>query len=191
MSYYKLIVFICTVIFLTFIRSTEAYEVFTYDDPDDLTALWTDLSFDDGTIILNFIKPINATCMEPTFYYRIIHLNGTVVPLTINIPDIEQFNFCVGAYKTHFNTHTLTSDHFLITYLESQRIEDKTFYQRVGILVDLHGQIINKVNLSEPIDIQTEFGITKNINPEEGFIVTKITDNIQEYIQEWVTYKAP
>ncbi len=146
MSYYKLIVFICTVIFLTFIRSTEAYEVFTYDDPDDLTALWTDLSFDDGTIILNFIKPINATCMEPTFYYRIIHLNGTVVPLTINIPDIEQFNFCVGAYKTHFNT---------------------------------------------PIDIPTEFGITKNINPEEGFIVTKITDNIQEYIQEWVTYKAP
>ncbi len=181
----------CAVIFLSLIRSTEGYEVYTYDDPDGITDLWTDLSFNDGTIILNFIKPINATCMEPTFYYRIIHLNGTIVPLTIKIPDIEQFNFCVGAYKTHFNTHTLTSDYFLITYLKSQQIGNKTYYHRVGNLVNLQGQIINQVNLSEPIDIPTEFGVTKNINPEDGFIVTKITDKVEQYEQEWVTYKAP
>src|SRR6266542_2106684 len=190
-SYYKQIIIMCAVIFLSLIRSTEGYEVFTYDDPDGLTDLWTDSIFNDGTIILNFIKRLNATCMEPTFYYRIIHLNGTIFPLTINIPNIEKFNFCVVNYKTIYDTYILTSDYFLITYLESQRIGNKTYYQRVGNLVDLHGQIINKVNLSEPIDIQTDFGITININPEEGFIVTKITDNVQEYIQEWVTYKAP
>ncbi len=194
-SYYKPIVFICAVIFLSLICSIEGgYEVFTYDDPDGLTALWTEISFNDGTIVLNFIKPLNATCMEPTLYYRIIHLDGTIVPLTIKIPDIEQFNFCIDTYKTNstnFDTHALTSDFLLISYLKSQQIENKTYYQRVGNLVNLQGQIVNQVNLSEPIDIPTNFGLTRNIDPEEGFIVNKITDDGQEYIQEWVTYKAP
>ena len=191
LPYYKSIIFICAIIVLSLIRSTGGYEVFTYDDPDGLWELWTDLSFSDGTIILNFIKRTNDTCMEPSFYYRIIHLNGTIVPLTITIPGVEQFNFCLETHKTHFNTHTLTPDYFLITYLVSQPNGNKTYYQRVGNLVDLHGRIVNRVNLTEEIDTRTEFGITKNINPEDGFIVTKVTGNSSQYDQEWVTYKAP
>ena len=45
-------------------------------------------------------------------------------PLTITIPNIEEFNFCVGNYGPGpvYNMHTLTSHYFLITYLESQQL---------------------------------------------------------------------
>src|SRR5437870_92278 len=100
------IIFVYAVIFLSTIRP-ERYDGFTYNDLDNLL-LWTTRSFEDGTILLNFMKFINMTCMEPIFYYRIIHLNGSIVPLTITIPNIEEFNFCVGNYGPGpvYNTHT-------------------------------------------------------------------------------------
>ncbi len=188
---YKPIIFICAIIFLSLIRFTEGYEVFTYDDPDDLSVLWRSSSFNDGKIILTFIKLINETCAEPTFYYRIIHLNGTIVPITIKISDIEEFNFCVSIYQDlYIGTHIINSNHlFLISYIENQQIGNVTYYQRVGNLIDLHGHVINKMNLTEPLDFPSKTAVAKNINPEEGFIVTSIIS--LENRQEWITYKTP
>src|SRR5436190_12931911 len=91
-----LIIFICAVIFLSPIRPAKGYNVLTYNEPYHF--LWTSRSFKDGTILLNFMNFINSTYMEPIFYYRIIYLNGTIVPLSIKIPDIEEFNFRIGNY---------------------------------------------------------------------------------------------
>jgi hypothetical protein len=193
-SYYYIPIFLCAVIFLLYVSPVsgeEGYDVFTYNDPDNLL-LWTRTSFNDGKILLNFVKPASDTdtCFKPIFYYRIVHLNGTIVPLTIEISNIEEFNFCSGIYEfPYFNMHTLTPDYFLITYLESQQIGDVTYYQRVGSLINLYGDIVNKINITEPLNFQSNTQLTKNINPEEGFLVTNIVS--RENAQEWISFKAP
>ena len=185
-----LCIFVIVLGFLLNVRTAEGYDVNTYNDPDNLSYLWTYTSFSDGKIILNFVINKNDTCFEPIFYYRIIHLNGTIVPIKIVIPDIELFNFCVGIYgDPYFNMHTLNSDYFMITYLKSQQIENVTYYQRVGVLVNLNGEMINKINITEPLNFQSTTQLTKNISPEDGFLITNIVSLQND--QEWIMYSAP
>ena len=56
-------------------------------------------------------------------------------------------------------------------------------------MVNLYGDIINKITITEPLDFQSNTQLIKNVNPEEGFFVTNIIS--RENAQEWISYKAP
>ena len=77
----------------------------------------------------------------------------------------------------------------MIVYLESQQIGDVKHYRRVGNLYNLHGEIINKINLTGLLNFQSNTELTQIINPKDGFYVTTTVSLHND--QEWTTYKAP
>ncbi|CAG8444121.1 4447_t:CDS:10 [Acaulospora morrowiae] len=107
-------------------------------------------TYGDGTVLVNMINPINGNCTQPSLYFRLIHPNGTLESINLNVTAIiPDFNFCRvdvnGISRYYMDFHPLMSQYIFVTYLDSEISSSASVY---GILISWKGEIISSNYLS-------------------------------------------
>nr|CAG8450953.1 8818_t:CDS:2 [Entrophospora candida] len=72
-------------------QPVSSYNVASYNDNEPGLQLFNTLFYIDGALVIYMVKPINKTCLEPKFYVRVIHANGTIETSTQTYPIPDKF----------------------------------------------------------------------------------------------------
>ncbi|CAG8458639.1 17608_t:CDS:2 [Funneliformis caledonium] len=159
----------------------------TYADSITQFRIISQSSYDDGTILLRF-SPISTHCNEQKLYLRLIHLDGSIKELNIDVFQIPLSNFCLledihsrVADKSSvppLNDLTTTNPNNLIEdYIKVYAISPGyimvTYYCGLSSNFNLCGMTINWdgtiLNVKELEDACTDSEIVRNIN-SGGFL---------------------
>src|SRR5437763_928364 len=114
-------------------QPVNSYNVTNYNENEAGLRVFNTLFYDDGTLVVYMVKPIDELCVEPKFYIRVIYANGTTETNTKTYP-IPEFNFCQIILKDMFTLRIsrLSPNYAVLIYFNSTDINSSANY---GILL--------------------------------------------------------
>jgi len=124
--------------------SISAYNVlvFSEDEPGLTTKSGTGQHFSDGSIILQFVRPINSSCNEPTTFIRIVKPDLSVSRINVALPSDANLKICTS-FGDKIYMHVLGPPLFLLSYINmTTNPNNQNFtYQRIALLIDFDGVV--------------------------------------------------
>ncbi|CAI2174881.1 4215_t:CDS:2, partial [Funneliformis geosporum] len=167
------------------IDSSGTIQSISYADSITQFQIISQASYDDGTILLRFSPPSN-NCKESKLFLRLIHLDGSIKELNIDVSRIPLDNFCLLDNNRVSDTSFLPSLNDLTTTNPNNLIKDYikvyalspgyimvTYYCGLSLNFNLCGMTINWdgtiLNVKDLGDACTDSEIVRNIN-SVGFL---------------------
>ncbi|CAG8509054.1 4564_t:CDS:2 [Cetraspora pellucida] len=133
-------------------------------------------------------------CFERRLLLRIIHENGSVIPINFdNIEEIQDINYCyVNAGKNPIGIYPLFDQYILVTYTHATNTADNTTFVDRGVVLDWSGKNISTLEFGPSFLnpgttnwIPNSF-ISININPKRGFLRLSGVSGTNDF--EWRQY---
>ncbi|CAG8563046.1 184_t:CDS:2 [Acaulospora colombiana] len=144
-------------------------------------------TYEDGTILLRIYR-INATevnntyCTEKKLFLRVIHLNGSVTEINVDL-QLDPINYCPVMNKTDNSTinnnpigiYPIGDQFILVCYTTPQDYSNPYSYQEWGGIIDWSGSLKSRMNfgpsyVSSDNNWDPQSSITQNINTNQGFL---------------------
>ena len=130
-------------ILLLNIQPTKSYNITKYEENEVGLQIFNTLSYKDGTLVIYMVKPINETCVEPTFRIRVVYPNGTIETNKKTYP-IPEFSFCKSIAISVEDRFTmkifrLQPKYAILAYLNSTDVNASADY---GIVLSKNGEFL-------------------------------------------------
>ncbi|CAG8658403.1 1269_t:CDS:2, partial [Funneliformis caledonium] len=130
-------------------RTFSYHEKFGYG-PESQPLIWKQSVYEDGMIVLRVVRRNHAStggiCFLEMLSLRIIHPNGTVDELDINL-EIQSFNYCKRGNAEYLDFHLIINDQILVTYHNATDPNDENTYEEWGMIIDFDGNVKSKISL--------------------------------------------
>ncbi|CAG8636833.1 3436_t:CDS:2 [Dentiscutata erythropus] len=159
--------------------------------------------YNDGTgaIIVQIIRknasmtpPTGFVCVESLLSLRIIHQNGSVTEIDVDL-GLQYINYCFGGDTSvrPIRPYPLYNEHILVTYTNATDENNVSTYSEWGMIINWSGNVLSSIRFGQSyVNPDTNvWGLNKaairiNIDPKQGFL--RLSQITRQANSEWQQY---